>query len=260
MAANEFEKNMHKIMEEFRIHPSGDVWQNVEKRISEKKRKRRVLFFLLFSLLGTAIAGYGIYNYTNRKNPQFAIKNKSYDQSMVKKTNNTNTIREKNRSVKTNPSDELTISKKPADSNPISKAQNKKITKISFQPSPYNANLPATGQKSRSYSTSKKNKTKEKGETVTGSGQTMQDISAVDKKQTGDDRANGIIKTPAGKETATIKVTADTALSNNKENKQTEAVTQTKVLPKPGQSSKKLKWGLNFSSGISTIDQNLFFC
>ena len=41
MAANEFEKNVRKEMDEFKLHPSEVVWTKIEERIREKNRKRR---------------------------------------------------------------------------------------------------------------------------------------------------------------------------------------------------------------------------
>jgi len=67
MAANEFEKNVKKAMDEFKLHPSEAVWQKVEERIQEKKKRRRILFFFIFSLVGLALAGYGIYNFSSKQ-------------------------------------------------------------------------------------------------------------------------------------------------------------------------------------------------
>src|SRR6266498_3789361 len=68
MAANEFEKRVQMTLDEFKLHPSEEVWQNVEKRIREKKRKRRIIFFIIFSFMGLALGGYGLYNFANKKN------------------------------------------------------------------------------------------------------------------------------------------------------------------------------------------------
>src|SRR4030095_317419 len=67
MAANEFEKNVRKEMDEFKIHPSEDVWVKVEERIRENKRKRRILFFILFSSIALILGGYGLYNLPGKK-------------------------------------------------------------------------------------------------------------------------------------------------------------------------------------------------
>ncbi|MEO9145459.1 MAG: hypothetical protein ABI237_07860 [Ginsengibacter sp.] len=58
MEQNNFEKDVRKKMDELRIPPSDFVWTNVEKRISKKKRDRRVIFMLLFLLLFITLGGY----------------------------------------------------------------------------------------------------------------------------------------------------------------------------------------------------------
>ena len=67
MAANEFEKNVRKEMDEFKLHPSEEVWPKIEERIREKKRKRRIIFFILFSSIALMLGGYGIYNFSGNK-------------------------------------------------------------------------------------------------------------------------------------------------------------------------------------------------
>ena len=64
MAANEFEKKVQRAMDEFKLIPSGDVWQRVEQRIREDKRKRRIIFFILFSFIGLTLVGYGLYHFS----------------------------------------------------------------------------------------------------------------------------------------------------------------------------------------------------
>ena len=67
MSANEFEKNVRKEMDEFKVQPSGEVWLKIEDRIREKKRKRRIIFFILFSFIALMLGGYGIYNFSGNK-------------------------------------------------------------------------------------------------------------------------------------------------------------------------------------------------
>jgi hypothetical protein len=65
MQENEFEKRVREIMDEFKITPSGSVWDKVEQQIPKQKRRRRwmILFFLL---AGLTVSGYFIYyNYNN---------------------------------------------------------------------------------------------------------------------------------------------------------------------------------------------------
>ena len=44
-----------------------EVWPKIEEKIREKNRKRRILFFILFSSIGLMLAGYGLYNLSERK-------------------------------------------------------------------------------------------------------------------------------------------------------------------------------------------------
>src|SRR5215831_9855336 len=61
MQENEFEKQVREMMEKFRIAPSDSVWDKVEQRIPKEKRRRRwVVFFLLFA--GLTVSGYVMYN------------------------------------------------------------------------------------------------------------------------------------------------------------------------------------------------------
>src|SRR5689334_3392979 len=64
MAENEFEKNVRQEMDEFKVHPSGEVWSKIEERIREKNRKRRILFFILFPAIALMLGGYGIYRFS----------------------------------------------------------------------------------------------------------------------------------------------------------------------------------------------------
>src|SRR3981081_341457 len=57
MQENEFEKRAQKVMEEWKVRPSVSVWQGVEKRIQEKKRRKRWLLIRPM-LAGLALSGY----------------------------------------------------------------------------------------------------------------------------------------------------------------------------------------------------------
>ena len=55
MAANDFEKQVQQKMEELRLRPSGEVWQEVELRIRKEKRRRFLLW--LIPMLLVLLAG-----------------------------------------------------------------------------------------------------------------------------------------------------------------------------------------------------------
>lgn len=70
MQADEFEKNIQNKMEGFGLVPNDEVWKQVSIRIKKEKKKRKVAFFWLFTVL-VLIAGtsalYVINNEINRK-------------------------------------------------------------------------------------------------------------------------------------------------------------------------------------------------
>ncbi|HEX8279226.1 MAG TPA: outer membrane beta-barrel protein [Segetibacter sp.] len=70
MQADEFEKNIQNKMEGFGLVPNGEVWKQVLIRIEKEKKKRKVVFFWLFTglvLLAGTSALYFINNENNRK-------------------------------------------------------------------------------------------------------------------------------------------------------------------------------------------------
>src|SRR5262245_36201841 len=67
MAENEFEKNVRREMDEFKVQPTAEVWERIKGRISQNKRRRRIFFFVLFSSIALILAGYGVYNFSTDK-------------------------------------------------------------------------------------------------------------------------------------------------------------------------------------------------
>ncbi len=75
MPDNEFEKQVQQKMDELQLRPSGQVWEEVEKRI-RKEKKRRVVFFWL-PLLALLLAGGGITTLVlmnNRAAPKITVR------------------------------------------------------------------------------------------------------------------------------------------------------------------------------------------
>ena len=62
---NEFEKRLQQEMETFSIEPNEQVWQQVELRISERKKKRRALLFWLSGCLCLLLGGAIFYHKTD---------------------------------------------------------------------------------------------------------------------------------------------------------------------------------------------------
>jgi Outer membrane protein beta-barrel domain len=62
MLENDFEKRVQKKMEEWKVRPSVSVWPDLERRIREKKRKRRWILIIPM-LAGLALGGYFVKQY-----------------------------------------------------------------------------------------------------------------------------------------------------------------------------------------------------
>ncbi len=55
MPENNFEKRVQQKMEELKLSPSAEVWEEVEKRIRKEKKRRRIIFW--FFLFGALLVG-----------------------------------------------------------------------------------------------------------------------------------------------------------------------------------------------------------
>lgn len=64
MSESEFDKQVQREMEGLRLRPSAAVWENVEKELRRKKRRRVLVFFWL--LAGISLLGYSGYYFTQK--------------------------------------------------------------------------------------------------------------------------------------------------------------------------------------------------
>lgn len=97
---NEFEKQVQQMMDELKLVPSEPVWQKVEMQIREKKDRRRVIFWILFSAL--LVGGglwVGINQYSNHvSNKQNSVIKKEHqrEQDQTSPVNNITTADKNN--------------------------------------------------------------------------------------------------------------------------------------------------------------------
>lgn len=90
MPINEFEKQMQEQLDELQFSPSASVWQNVEGKIKDKKRRRVLVFILLPLLMGTlGISAYFILN--NGKSSDLKGQSAKNDQLQSRDHNANNT-------------------------------------------------------------------------------------------------------------------------------------------------------------------------
>ena len=264
MAANEFEKNVKKVIAEFKLHPSDEVWQNVEKRIGEKKRKRRVIFFILFSAIGLAIGTYGLYDYLS--NPSA-----SFDSAELKTTKTSQQEKAQQPETKENKNNDQTKLNTTANENPITiiaekkLSTNKKQTKsfhkiivknVISQPNRENKITLTKPRKEIQKQTLNRNNSKEAEVSISDS---IQKISSaeitVNNKPNPVNSENGI--RTQQKSTERNSNISGNSLTKNEENKDRADTIQTKSAIKKQANSMGWKWGISFSAGSSKIAQDI---
>ncbi|MFI5185864.1 MAG: porin family protein [Chitinophagales bacterium] len=266
MAVNEFEKNVQKIMEEFRIHPSGDVWQNVEKRISEKKRKRRILFFIIFLGMGLMMGGYGINSFLVKENTVSQQANQKHSEkiqnkiSKEQKTSGTEKIMTKNNTRHENTNQEIAVKKKSANEKiRVDQDHNskKEIARRHFR----NNNIAQVkGKDSKPFVSSTKNKEEEEKNISKDKKKNNidQSISLGNDQPDSIDTGRQPIRANTQKNIAANNP-ADTVLRKINEIRTDNVVPGIKKISTHKKDMRKIKWGLNFSPGLSTITPDLLF-
>ena len=253
MAANEFEKNVRREMDEFKVHPSEEVWPKIEERIREKNRKRRVLFFVLFSSIALMLGGYGVYNFSGGK-------------------------------TRSEAQDKLSESDQLNDKNKIDNSKNEELNKLNKQTIAIKPNIPAenadqpektrTVARTKQYQPNKGNKlitsipkkdpTSQEQTTLINqpgrdnynkSDNTNQDATGISSNQqpvSADSSQKGIVKTEHKNLTLN-----DSTASKLEEPKDTRSV-QVMSKKKTDKVSAKIVWGINFSAGTSVITEDAF--
>ena len=252
MAANEFEKNVRKEMDDFKFPPSETVWPKIDERIREKNRKRRILFFVLFSLITLILAGYGIYNFSGNST-------KSEAHFKLPEGDHPNTEDKTGNSKNTEPNKE-TITLKPTipaenleQTKPVvtgrrehadkSSKANKQMTSASQE------NAISRSQTTLNINNSTERQDHSKKDTTTL--ETTQLLSINQQPEIIDSKQNEIAK-PEGKN-----LTGDTTTSKLDESKDTRSV-KVVTKKKTDKVSSKITWGINISAGGSVITEDAF--
>ncbi len=76
MQENKFENRVRQEMDEFRIRPSGAVWEKVEEELKKKRRRRVAFYFFILAGLGLiTYSGLIIHDYVNLKDVPIAASN-----------------------------------------------------------------------------------------------------------------------------------------------------------------------------------------
>lgn len=88
MPVNEFEQQVQQKLEELQLQPSGEVWEEVEKRIQKEKKRRRVIFWWLFPLLLLG-GGAAVYVFIDKEEKQIITEQNSNPQAPGNSDNGT---------------------------------------------------------------------------------------------------------------------------------------------------------------------------
>jgi hypothetical protein len=70
MEQNNFEKNVQRQLDEFKIPPSDAVWANVEKHIGKKRKDRKLIFIFFVVAVMLLSGGFWLFNSTKNNAPQ----------------------------------------------------------------------------------------------------------------------------------------------------------------------------------------------
>lgn len=263
MAVNEFEKNVQKVMDEFKLRPSEDVWQNVEKRIREKKKRRRIIFFIFFSCIGLGLTGYGIHVYSTKENPGSEKNN----QNIAEKSSNVTNDKQKT----------VTIDRKNSTRNTKNAGTSQNVT-VNRR---IEANTIAIDQIHQNGKTTTKNTTQEKSIVLPTRKNTRSIVNAG--KTTGDQEENPATVLMPGNQFQNISLNnnqvnspdpgngqpvqgivpvnifIDTVSTKNNNNRTHDVMSEIKKMGTNNKNSGNIEWGLNFSAGVSDIEQRVLF-
>ena len=271
MAANEFEKNVRGVMDEFKIHPSDEVWPRVEQRIRKEKRKRKIIFFFLFACIGLALGGYGIYNYSGRQNVEAQIGTAKNDQ-MIQGTrdkvqgtrdkvqgtsdkgqsNNAEDIKDKGRANatnKTNISSVAIVSNR----NP---SGDKKVVHKNIHNKRVSQAVAGMNRKITSPRTNEEQEENDK--TNITDRMDRKDISVDKNKSVVADTSGQKLTFQPTEKNVTVNFAADTTALTKQEKKKDEEIVPGQKSKSRDQNFRKLKWVISFSAGSSTITQDRF--
>lgn len=280
MQANEFEKKVKLSIDELKLHPSGKVWQKVEEAIRERKRKRRIAFFLLFALIGLLLAGYGIYNYSNQKPVQgnetvSDVKptttepnndnNNSNQTIQTDKNNNNNNANNNNTTINNNTvkQDDKTVTDKLVNNSNQPKQTTPQQTnrRAARKNMDENASIDvnnAVPDKQKKKEVVKNEPVKNETEADTkneaiAAEKTKVEKPAEEKKAEPDNNGNNLVVNNQTDSTA-VAVT-----NNNKPEEQIKAPEKAAEKKKDlASDKKKWRWGFSFSPGVSSLSENLF--
>ena len=250
MAANEFEKNVRTEMDEFKLRPSEEVWTKIEEKITENKRKRRILFFILSSLIAVMLGGYGMYQLTSGKirseaTDEFSQGSRANDRNKIDSSNNKELDREP---IAINPNTAVeNIKQTQSPVGVANKERHFKTQKDKLQPSISKKDRILKDQTTINEDKSKQNKESgSKDDADQGRA-----VSSLNQQHIEADRKD---------ETSNVNHEKSNPTNTPLQLRETKDTTSVEVVNKKRNDvvSHKITWGINFSAGRSVITEEAF--
>ena len=73
MSGHEFEKQVRQKLNDLKMTPSTESWENIEERLRESKRRPVIFYWLPLLLIGLAAGGYLLFNNDNLNDNQNTV-------------------------------------------------------------------------------------------------------------------------------------------------------------------------------------------
>ena len=269
MPENEFDKQVKKMMDELKLRPSEGVWPGVERRLREKKRRRRAL--IIFPLLaGMMLLGYsGIHYFLSKaENKKSGVNsrnetNKQTENKVSIPLNSTNTDKINQTGVKEGPDIKETTGIKNSIASKVKitkvtafeKDPNSKLLITSNRKTPENNPPPVLKKEKKIGSIPVYEDKSEKPETPSGDASNQKNenkiVTNVDTNRVTNADINGV----ANVDTNNLNVKNDSNLlkiMTSIKSMNASAVSKRK------QQERKLTWGFHLSTGVSGTSSKFF--
>lgn len=283
MADHQFEKKLSQQMADFKLKPSAEVWQQVERQIKEDKRRRRWFFILPLAALLLGGMLYAVWPSESTLKNESTTVSENQPTTVSEKEPTTVSKNVPAATTKTNTTDSpLTITKS---SNEVPEQKNAAVTTTQPKEQELKAvngsadvnKVSAKTVVQKTVSTEKNVQPKAKQETgnvtqpkteekiiASTTIKATEQISVQSKPPADTSVTTEVITIKTEQQTDTLFATTTTVISKKDSADVTYAVTSvdsaaTKLpVPQISIPKRKLQWGLHVNAGISDIRENLF--
>jgi hypothetical protein len=272
MPANEFEKQVQKQLDDFQLNPSASVWKKVEEQIRNKKRRRVLIFFILPAAL--CLLGYSVYQFmstgqkTGSAQQQVSLQGKKTEKTTIKETQTADAIQQPLKNNTDNTAESANNQKIQKQESAINQNQQNAMNVLVTQPS-----VTRTKKSNAGKSISKDDTESIKRDNSLVINTTAPSTIHAGQPATHSEQSISNVENKTNEETTPIKETATAKNEVTTEDKNTVAsplkkdsaaadavvITDTKeTVPQKNNKKPKIKWGIDFSAGITSNHTGIF--